>query len=211
MKRYPLLLLLIAVVELLPDANAGQVTSGSFTVSGSVAQPRLSGNFVGEGFAAGCCWGGASSLLSGNIRQVGDPFAQRTSTISSDSDVTGTILESGPNFVEFIGSPIEIVAGQTNYIGTFEFSGELCQSGIRDANQPLNNCGLVYMPRSTGHGFYEVQYRIVTEEISSGPRDLYYFVSATYTFVPEPVTLGLLGVGLAGVGFARRKKARITA
>lgn len=171
--------------------------------------PRLGGNFVGEGFAAGCCWGGASSLLRATPRHVGDPFGQQTSTISLGSDVTGTILESGPNFVEFIGSPIEIVAGQTNYFGTFDFSGELCQSGIRDLNQPHNNCRSVYMPRSTGHGFYEVEYQVVTEEFGTGPRDLYYFVRATYTFVPEPTTLGLLGVGLAGVGCAGRKKAGI--
>jgi len=49
-------------------------------------------------------------------------------------------------------------------------------------------------------------YTVTEANNGGGLSNMFLWTSGTPTQVPEPATLGLLGLGLAGVGFARRRK-----
>jgi hypothetical protein len=102
-------------------------------------------------------------------------------------------------------SPLLFQSGQLTYTGSFDFSASICiPLDVRVGSTRIQNCDKLDFPALEGHGFYEATFR--ESGVNVFGDQLYRFYGARYTFVPEPTTLGLLGLGLAGLGFARKRK-----
>jgi hypothetical protein len=92
-----------------------------------------------------------------------------------------------------------LTAGQTTYTSSFDFEGSLC--GVIHYNTA---CDAIF-PSLTGGGIAEFFF---SESVRGDGTHYFTPTKATYTFtaIPEPATLALFCVGLAGLVFTRRRQ-----
>jgi hypothetical protein len=188
--------------------NATPVTSGYVDIVRGFPYPRISALLGGEGFEFAVSGQGECTIgvAKDTIVLAGDTV--RLNPCLSDTGFDGIDVqttEARGSRLNVNSSPLLFQSGQLTYTGSFDFSASICiPLDVRVGSTRIQNCDLLDFPALEGHGSYEATFR-ESGELNGNP--LYVFVGARYTFVPEPTTLGLLGLGLAGLGFARKRKA----
>jgi hypothetical protein len=212
MKRLITLLILLLAGPSLANAQTFDATSGSGTADNSGASLAFAGNgFSGSG-GAGCeaCSNFVFSPGSDFIFRVGDNYPDGSGHLSADiSNPPLTQPFDYTAFAEISGSSAGPIPGPGTYHGYFQFDGRtyMAPRSLVEANPTLGCYTLPYLPCTAvdfqasgtltfdvtripnGNGLLEVDNVILT-------------VGA-----PEPATLALFALGLAGVGLMRRRKA----
>jgi hypothetical protein len=213
MKRLLFALVVTGVVGISPMANATLVSAGTMILtSQSCGQGNFSvvAHLVGDGVEINTGGRDGGSSLGGTCKDFGLGQSTRANFVLCCSSIVDFLQNgAGSNFLDVNTSQFTFTAGQLTYSGTFDFTGSLCTARGREGSGPPN-CDILYFPSLEGHGFFEAVFDWYPPGTRT-PLGSFVMTRTTYTFVPEPATLGLLGIGLAGIGFARRKNARITA
>jgi hypothetical protein len=169
----------LALVGSAPSANA------------IIVSTTYDWSFVCTGPDAGVGCSGSGTLTTGPAGGQPDSFVVTGATGTIDSfTITGLSLYAGadnlfynpatanPGYVDFGGISFTTFGGPDFNIGGASTPGEYVLN-----DQSINPNG--YAPPQVGS----------------------YDIAFTVTSVPEPATLGLLGLGLAGLGLVRRKRA----
>lgn len=214
MKRLLFALLVSGAVGISPMANATLVSAGTMVLtSESCLQGFFSvaAHLVGDGFEINTGGRDGGSSLGGTCKDFGLGQSTNANFALVGSSVFGVdFLQNGAggNILDAATSQFTFTAGQLTYSGTFDFTGRLCIARGREGSGPPN-CDVLYFPSLEGHGYFDAIFDYYPPGTRT-PLGSFVMTRTTYTFVPEPATLSLLVLGLAGVGFARRKIARIT-
>lgn len=134
---------------------------------------------------------GAALFASANQQFTGSPSATPTEFSFS----TGSIaLEVGKTYVAFL-SASGLFDGVASTAG-MPFSGAFGTDALTGGNFVYYNNGNDFSLLTTTHW-----------DRTSGVDDVWFKATLSSSQVLEPATLALMGLGLAGVGFQRRRKA----
>lgn len=218
---------LIAALALPMSANAGLVTWTDWTEITSTTAVGTMGDVNIEVTAL-------EGFIETSRSQTGCGTNWWTEPNASDPAYTGGSIDNAPTPCEQVAlnstiqltvsfsSPVDTLymallsVGQPNYTVTYDF----------DAAFSVDSDGWGYWNEATGqagtyslgagdtimmnefHGVLAFNDPVSSLTLTSSPREFWHaFTFGTATSVPEPGTLSLLGLGLLGIGAARRRKA----
>lgn len=214
----------IVLLAVSPHANATVVTGGYINVD-RLVDPRGTFSLTGDGFQLDGYFGAAGGHYT--VGKVGETFSSLDYFRTSGLDLNGGVATvfgagytvstpvgwGGASFAGFSWlsasaddhNPFVFHSGVTTYTQAFTFGGQLCGYASGSSNHELP-CDADF-PDLSGVGVAEYEYR---EEIGPQGQTLFFPRSVTFTFgnpvgVPEPGTLGLMGLGLLGMLIRRRK------
>ena len=181
------------------SANAQTITFGTL--------PGSNGDFFAGSYSEA---GYDVSLLSGTIcvaKSFGNPvpdfFGGLTCGSASVAPVTLSVTKSGGGLFQFVGADLASNNGSSNYT----FAGYVATVSQYSAGGVVATGGFNTRAGSApGTSIDELRIVLSTNNASSYNIDNIQLSMSAATVVPEPASFLLLAAGLAGLGYARRKR-----
>ena len=155
-----------------------------------------------------------SGPITGNllVRTSAGGFPISTGAWTDDNTISTWIT---PNFDEDINNRLNHPPGEYNYQTTFDMTGYVTSSALITGNWIADDTGRLYFngvdtgsTNSTSFlinsgflsGINTLEFRVTNSNLLSGnPTGLRVEMSGTANPIPEPTTIALLGIGLAGL------------
>jgi PEP-CTERM motif len=180
------------------DSNpASGVMIGAFGYDSTGARTNLFSKFSGTG---------SDETGLGLFRNKSDN--EITAGASIVLDMTSAAAAFGNTFTITLGS---LQSGPGGHVGEnadiYECKDSGCTLRLQLGNisgPPVQNSKTFTLNTAGGYDFFQILGKSLA---GTGADELLDAVTASSSSVPEPATLGLLGLGLAGLGFMRRRKA----
>lgn len=170
--------------QLNTSANLGGFCHASVGAYCGQSFQHSAGNIAGAGFQIAPNYGGANGTVTISIYSgySGAPSGLVATGVSG-------IVNGQSNWVDAFWSPAALISGNTYYM-VFASNANLVAAYTPSASYAAGNA--IYGGDSTTWRGYDLAFRTYSDNGAS---------------VPEPMTLGLIGLGLLGLGLSRRKAA----
>jgi len=159
--------------------------------------------YLGLGSSCGQSFQHSAGNIAGAGFQVDGDYAagNGTVTISIYSSYSGApsglvasgvsgVVNSNSNWVDAFWSPAALISGNTYYMVIASQQQYLVAGFTSSASYGLGNA--IFAGNATAWSNYDLAFRTYSDNAAN---------------VPEPMTLGLIGLGLLGLGLSRRKAA----
>jgi hypothetical protein len=146
------------------------------------------------------CVGGTGGCVDsdGSSNQAGRLLSRATFDLPAGTSYTLTLEVSGNQ--QRLLTPDVLELGTVEAAGVGIFASTIC---VRAGTDPFSTCTIT---AESGGSEFRVFIRGLGSDNVGAVFDNFALTTAEIAQVPEPATLALFGIGLAGLGFGRRRK-----